>query len=161
MTRAIYCVFLFLLACSAKESKESKEEQTAPSIKLSNLDGSSIDLDQYKGKTLFINFWATWCGPCIREMPSIARAKDQLQSSDIEFLFASNEEVESIQKFQKKNGLDLNYVLAGNMEELRIEALPTTMIINARGEVVFSEIGFRQWDSPSNIELITKIINDK
>lgn len=154
-------VLLAAVACTNKSDTSSTSDQTGPVIKLSSLDGNPIDMNQFKGKTLFINFWATWCRPCVAEMPSIARAMEQLHSNEIEFLFASNEEVDAINKFAQKRNLDLHYVLAENMEELKIEALPTTMILNSKGEIAFSEIGFRQWDEPSNLELITKIMNAK
>lgn len=157
-------IFLFLaftasvVACGRKEGSGGPVTER---IRLKTLTGEQIDLAHYKGKTLFINFWATWCRPCVEEMPSIDRAKNQLQRDDIEFFFASDEEVESIRKFKEKRGLDLHYVIAENMEELKIEALPTTMIISPKGELVFSEIGFRKWDDPANLELISKIMNDK
>ena len=68
-----------LLSCSEKSGNESAHEQIAVSetqkVKLKDLNGQSIDLGQYKGKTIFINFWATWCKPCIQEMPTINNAQ--------------------------------------------------------------------------------------
>jgi len=145
--------------CTTKKSEDAGI--TLHDIELNTLEGRELDLSQFEGKVLFVNFWATWCRPCVEEMPSIERAKNQLPGDKIEFLFASNEEVDDILKFRDKRGLNLHYVLAGNMEELKIEALPTTMIVNPNGEIVFSEIGFRRWDDSSNLELITQIINNR
>lgn len=155
-------LFLLLLAvsCSQKQKNQEQAESITDKIKLTELNGQSIDLNQYRGKTVFINFWATWCGPCIKEMPSIERAKNMLKESDIEFLIASNETVEQIQSFNTKRNLNLHYVQLQNLEELGIPALPTTYIINPVGELVFSETGFREWDEAANIELLTKIIED-
>jgi hypothetical protein len=92
-------------------------------------------------------------------MPSIGRAKDILKGQEIEFLFASNEEDERIQSFRESYALNLNFVRVENIEELNIQALPTTFIISPSGNLALSETGFRNWDDASNIELITKIIN--
>lgn len=159
----IAVVFLLLLvSCKEKESStnktkpavKAKVESEFDKIKLTELDGKPIDLYQYAGKTIFINFWATWCGPCIQEMPSIQKAKSSLKDQDVVFLFASNEEVEAIEAFSKKQSYDFHYVRVENLEQLNIMALPTTYIFNPNKQLVFSEMGYRKWDSKSNIDLI-------
>lgn len=166
LSKILLCLSLTILivACTGKSKEQSSASKTEePSIqekiKIKELDGKVIDLNGYKGKTIFINFWATWCGPCIKEMPSIERAKNALKDSKIEFLVASNEAVEQIQSFTTKRNLNLHYVQLQNLEELAIPALPTTYIISPSGELVFSETGYREWDEAANIELLTKIIN--
>lgn len=155
-------VFLMFFSCTGKTSEQQgtskEEEMLTEKIRLKELNGEPIDLQQYKGKTIFINLWATWCGPCIKEMPSIERAKKAFTDGNIEFLIASNESIEEIEGFIKKRNLDLHYVQLENLEELNVQALPTTFIINSAGELRFSETGYREWDTAENIELITKII---
>jgi thiol-disulfide isomerase/thioredoxin len=153
---------LLLVSCKEKESANNKNEPEVKTqvqsefdkIKLTELDGSPIDLHQYKGKTIFINFWATWCGPCVQEMPSIQKAKSRLKDEDIVFLFASNEEVEAIEAFKKRQSYDFHYVRVENLEQLNIMALPTTYIFNPNKKLIFSEMGYRKWDSKNNIDLI-------
>ena len=62
-------------------------------------------------------------------------------------------------KFQDKHSYDFNYVRVENLEELNIQALPTTYIFNPAGKLEFSEAGYRTWDAADNIEMISKIIN--
>lgn len=149
--------------CKSKTSEQAAapvvKESITTKIKIKELNNEAIALDQHQGKTIFINFWATWCGPCIKEMPSIERAKNMLKDRNIEFMVASNESVEQIQGFATKRNLDLHYVQLQNLEELNIPALPTTYIIDPAGELVFSETGYREWDEAANIELLTKIID--
>lgn len=156
-------LMLGVFGCAGKSSDQSAAKEVNESIiakiKIKDLNNQPIDLNQYQGKTIFINFWASWCGPCIKEMPSIERAKDILKNSNIEFLFASNESVEQIKGFTTKRNLNLHYVQLQNLEELNIQALPTTFIISPDGELVFSETGYREWDEAGNIELLTKITN--
>ncbi len=147
-------LFFGCLACSG-----SKDNDIAK-VKLKELTGQSIDLAQFEGKAVFINFWATWCKPCIQEMPTIADAQEKLKNENVVFLFASNEEPDQIEKFIKKHSYNFHYVHLENMEALKIQALPTTFIFNPEGKMKFSENGFRTWDEPANIELITKIMND-
>ncbi len=129
-------------------------------VKLTDLNNRSIDLGQYSRKVLFINFWATWCKPCIIEMPSIQNAQDILKNENIEFLIGSNETTEQIEKFKSEHEYNFNYVRVENLEELNITAIPATFIFNKESKLVFSEMGFRKWDAPENIELIRKIIKN-
>jgi len=155
MKYSIFSLFLvLLLACSSDKNKDIVK------VRLTELNGQEIDLSQYEGKAVFINFWATWCKPCIQEMPTIANVQEKLQNENVIFLLASNEEAVQIDKFMKKHNYNFRYVHLENMEALNIQALPTTLIYNPQGKLKFSETGFRIWDEPQNIELITKIIND-
>lgn len=160
LTNKLSFIFLLVAASCSQRQGQENATQIRDKIKLTELNGKSIDLNQFQGKTLFINFWATWCGPCIKEMPSIERAKNKLAESNIEFLVASNEAVDQIQSFIAKRNLNLHFVQLQNFEELGIPALPVTYIINSKGELVFSEAGYREWDDDANIELLTKIIED-
>lgn len=151
-------VLSFIFGCDDADQKQddnqSKPGITLSSIQLSNLDGASFSLEQFKGKTVFLNFWATWCKPCLQEMPSIKSAIEKINNKDIVFLFASDETVEQIENFKNKNDYNFNYVKAGNMEELNIMALPTTFIFDKSGNLVFNEMGFRKWEEKENIDLI-------
>ncbi len=129
-------------------------------IELTDLNGEKINLTDQKGKTLFINFWATWCRPCLEEMPSIVALQELLKNENIEFYFASDEDVEKIQRFIKTRQMNSNFVRVENPESLGIEALPTTFIFDGNGELVFSEVGYRKWDNPGAIEIVRNLINN-
>ena len=92
-------------------------------------------------------------------MPTINSAQRMFKDNDVVFLFASNEEIDRINAFSTKHSYEFRYVKLENMEELKIQALPTTFIFDSDGELKFSETGFRMWDEPANINLITKIKN--
>jgi thiol-disulfide isomerase/thioredoxin len=152
-------MFTLLITFACSSSKEKLEGTIAlENIELSTLSGEKINLADYRGRTVFINFWATWCRPCIQEMPSIASLQKSLAGENIEFLFASDEEVEKILKFKASRSMDLNFVRVENPEALGIQALPTTFIFNQNGKHVFSEVGFRKWDDPTSLELVTRLI---
>jgi thiol-disulfide isomerase/thioredoxin len=155
----IFCIVLFtLFGCSG--GKEKSNSTDIVKIKLKEMNDQSIDLEEYKGKAVFINFWATWCGPCIQEMPTIENAQKMLTDQDVVFLLASNEDKDQIEGFIKRHTYNFHYVHLENLEELKIQALPTTFIFNPEGKLKFSETGVRNWNDTANIALITKIIND-
>jgi thiol-disulfide isomerase/thioredoxin len=147
---------------AAYQKTQAVADSTAnATVKLTGLDGWPISLDQYKGRTIFLNFWATWCKPCLREMPHIQSAQEILRKNGIVFLLASNETLEQIKEFKQLHTPGLNFVRLTNMEELGITGLPTTYIYNPQGEKVFAETGYRKWDDSTNIEMILKMNNQK
>jgi thiol-disulfide isomerase/thioredoxin len=148
-------------SCSDSKKQESKSissfQAEIEKIKLTSLKGMPIDMKQYNGKTVFINFWATWCKPCIEEMPTIKKAMDLFKDEKIEFLFASDESTGDIQAFETEHRYGFNYTRAVNMEGLNIIGLPTTFIFDKDGKQVFSEMGYGKWDDKANIDLLLKI----
>lgn len=126
-------------------------------IRLQDLNEQPIDLEKFKGKTIFINFWATWCRPCLEEMPSIDKAQNILRDKDVIFLLASSEPAELIKEFKLNHNYKFNYVRIENSEALNIQGLPTTFIFSPSGRLVFSEMGYRKWDDSNNIHMILKI----
>ncbi len=159
MIRSLFFIFLIALVGCSSQNKGEQSGIVASQIKLTDLDGKEVDLTKFEGKTIFVNFWATWCKPCIQEMPSIAALQTHLAGKNIEFFFASDEEVDKIQKFRESRKMALNFVRVENPEALGIQALPTTFIFDAEGNMIFSEVGFRKWDDPTTIEMVTKLIN--
>jgi thiol-disulfide isomerase/thioredoxin len=162
MKRIYPLIFVLALIVSCKQKNERNNvKRISPllisEIKLSNLMSEPIDLLQYKGRTVFINFWATWCKPCVAEMPSLQRMTKKLDGENIVFLFASDETGREIEEFKRTKGYTLDFVKAGNLSDLNVMGLPTTFIFDKNGELVFSEIGARQWDSVESISLITQI----
>ena len=166
MTLIYKIAVLFILStvsCKGKE-KEIVAPQSGTDIEkvqLTDLNGQLLNIKQYAGKTVFINFWATWCKPCIAEMPSIEKAKNKLSDQNIVFLLASNESIPEIQDFKNSNTYTSTYLRIENMEALNIQAIPTTYIFNPQGKLVFSEMGYRNWDDSANINLILKIVKIK
>jgi thiol-disulfide isomerase/thioredoxin len=155
-------VLISCISCVTKSPDRPDEgEQAVLSpgvIQLTELSGERLDLSQFEGKVIFVNIWATWCAPCIKEIPSIARAQQQLDDSKIVFLLASNESSEQIRDFVSSGLEDMHVVRLENFEELGVPAMPTTFIFDASGELAFSETGFRLWDDQASIELLSGII---
>lgn len=141
---------LLVMSCASGEKKEIELSH----FRLKTLGGEDIDMGRYQGKRVFINVWASWCKPCIQEMPTIAKAMDELKDSGVVFLFASPEETEDIASFRDRRGFPFEYVRLLNLEALSINALPTTFIFDADGRMVYGEEGLRDWSTPENLEII-------
>lgn len=127
-------------------------------ISLVDLDGNVLSLDSYKGKTVFINYWATWCRPCIAEMPDIDAAAQILQNEDFVFLAASDESADKIRKYVDEVDFGFQFVRsATSVFDLDIKALPTTMIIDKQGNIVYNEAGAKKWNSDTEINKLKEI----
>ncbi len=91
-------------------------------------------------------------------MPSIAEAISEINDTAIHFIIASPEPAADVIPFIKEHKYPFDYALISNTEELNIVALPTTVIFNRNGEIMFSEAGYRNWKSPENIALIKNMM---
>ncbi len=113
------------------------------------LDGTVIRLGDLLGRPVFVNIWASWCGPCIEEMPTIARLHASLQESGVAFLVVSEENRETVRKFVQQEKLSLPvYVSETRLPaELETSGLPATFILDGAGRVVFKHIGMAEWDT--------------
>jgi thiol-disulfide isomerase/thioredoxin len=115
-------------------------------FKIKTLTGEVIDFNQFKGKVVFINLWATWCGPCRVEMPSIQELYYGLDTDKIQFVMLSldrNEDLPKIVKYIDKNSFTFPvYQPKGFLPNvLNVPSIPTTFIIDKNGNVVSKKIG--------------------
>lgn len=123
---------------------------------MTDLEGNAVSLAH--DKLVFINVWATWCGPCNMEMPSIQELYGKYKDNDkIAFYVISDEDTETVVPFVKKKNYDLPlYLYAGRYPmELDGNAIPRTYIIS-KGKVLVSEIGARNWSDPEVVEMIDR-----
>jgi peroxiredoxin len=137
---------------SEKKVVESLPESLVDRIQLVDLDEKEIDLADYKGKTIFINYWATWCRPCLAEMPDLDKAAKILTKENFVFLAASDESIDKIKKFVTKYDYSFKIVHSKtSVFDLDIMALPTTMVIDKKGKIVYNEVGARDWSNEKEL----------
>jgi thiol-disulfide isomerase/thioredoxin len=122
-----------------------RDPDPAPELKIKDLDGKELNLDAYKGKVVLLNFWATWCGPCRAEIPSLIRIqeayKDRLQIIGMD---VDDTDADGLRAFVKTKGI--NYPVAMTSVPVRIayggiSALPTLFLINREGKMVQKHVG--------------------
>lgn len=105
-------------------------------VEVTNLNGNKTELNKYLGKPLVVNYWATWCAPCIKEFPYFEEVKQQL-GDDVNFIMISDEPLEKIIKFSESKTYNFNYLRSTkNLSEYGINARPTTYFYNSKGELI-------------------------
>ncbi len=124
-----------------------------------DLQDRPFDLAETRGKVLFLNFWATWCPPCVAEMPSIQRLYEELQGGEVAFAAVSSEEADAVRRFVEENDYTFPVYVAPDSipRKLRPRAIPTTYIVRPDGMVVVKHVGSVEWDSPQVMEFLRKL----
>jgi thiol-disulfide isomerase/thioredoxin len=143
--------FILFLGCNLSVSRNEKfSDIDSLQLKTSFVDlkNKKVDLTSYEGKKIVINHWATWCGPCIKEMPGIERAQKILKNYDYIFLLVSDEKVSKISEFKNDNKYEFNFLKSVRSNEtLGIYSLPTSYIFDENGIKIETIVGTIIWDS--------------
>lgn len=122
------------------------------SFTVKGLEGNRVDFTTYKDKVIFLNLWATWCGPCRVEMPSIQKLYEKTQSEDIVFVMLALDkdgEEPKIRNYIEKNNFTFPVVMpsGGLSAQLNVPTIPTTFIISKEGKIVHQKIGTTNYDT--------------
>jgi peroxiredoxin len=123
---------------------------SAPDFSLPDLDGRTVALSDYRGKVVLVNIWATWCPPCVAEMPSMVKLYRQMEGSDFEILAVSIDEggADTLAPFVKKHNLTFPILLdpQGTIKSTyRITGVPESFVVNRQGLLVKKVIGPLDW----------------
>lgn len=142
---------LFLQVAQAQQSLTAlKNPSAAPPLILRDMDGVKHDIRDYRGRPVIINFWATWCPPCRRELPSMNRAWKKLKEEGIVMLAVDvGEDEDTIFTFMADYPIDFSVLLdsEGKVSEAwPVRGLPTTFVLDGQGRLVYRAIGGREWD---------------
>lgn len=129
---------------------------------LRDLEGKVVDVNGFKGKTIFLNIWATWCGPCRVEMPSIQNLYSQVDSTRIVFIMLSvdrSQDIHKVRDFVADKGYTFPvYTPAGNLpEQLQVGSIPSTFIIGPDGRIASKETGAANYDTPEFNAFLQKL----
>lgn len=130
---------------------------------LYGLDGRSVDLADYKNKLIFLNFWATWCGPCRAEMPSMADLHRQLGEEGLLVVAVTDEEPETVRAYLEDEPYPFTVLLDPKgllFQKLRVRALPTTFVIDSAGKIVLEHEGGYLWNTPKVIEQFRSLLSE-
>lgn len=127
---------------------------------LFDMDGKRFNLEETRGKVVVVNFWATWCPPCVAEMPSFQQLYEAY-GSNVQFVFYANDELERVQSFMVKKKYSFPVYIAGTEvpAELEHPSIPTTYIIDTQGNIVLKEVGAADWDSRAVFDLLDRLLS--
>ena len=124
---------------------------------LINREDEHIPFSSFEGKVLFINRWATWCAPCIAEMPDIAELEAELNTGDVVFLLISDEQESIVDAFQNEHNLPL-YVSRGRVPIiLNGRGLPSSIIVDKEGVIRYQHKGPAEWSHPSVVNFLSAL----
>ena len=143
-------------------SEENREALDSYNWNLRDLNGTSINLSHSTGRVAIINFWATWCPPCIAEMPSFQKLYDDY-GNRVDFYFVSSEEEEKLQNFlEKKNyRLPVYQPMSAPPQKMQSRSLPTTYLLSKSGEIVVDKKGSANWNDGGFRKTLDELLNEE
>ncbi len=153
-----------LIAISPKKieaENQVKIPKSAYSWQIQSITGEQKTFQDFSNKVILLNFWATWCPPCVAEMPSIQSLYDKY-GDRIAFILITNDDPKTVKAFMKEKAynLPIYYNLSAVPEVFSSRSIPRTMIISKQGKIVFDKTGAAKWDSESFIKKLNELIND-
>ena len=135
-----------------------------PRLALKDLSGKPVDLASLRGRVVLVNFWATWCEPCIAEMPSIARLEDKLQGKPFAVLAVNyGESRAKVEKFLGKSGVKVHVLLDPDQkaaDDWGAKGLPMSFLIDARGNVRTWVFGERDWSDAASMKRVGDLVSE-
>ena len=120
-----------------------------------DLDENNLDVSVFNEGKIVVSYWATWCAPCIKEMPSMNRAEKILKDYGYTFLLVSDESISKISNFKNEMNFEFNFLKSSkSFETIGIYAMPTSYVFDENGKIVETFVGVIEWDSE---EIINKL----
>jgi peroxiredoxin len=167
MIRKVLLVLMSLLCLSsawaAQTLRALPDRPQAPDFTLKDLSGKSHSLSDYRGKVVLVNFWATWCPPCRKELPSMQRAWEQLRKDNVELLAIDvGEDEETVFVFTGEMSVEPGFPILLDTEgkvssAWPVRGLPTTFVVDRKGRIAYSAVGGREWDDPELLEPVGRL----
>jgi peroxiredoxin len=140
--------------------------KSAPEFTLPDINGKKVSLSDFKGKVILLNFWATWCGPCTGEMPSLNNLYAAFKNEGFVVLAVSIDPSErAVQSFVSAKGITFPVLMDPDKEAYfdlyAVFALPTSFLIDRKGMIVAKILGDREWDSPDMKNKIADLLKQR
>src|SRR5271166_6835064 len=159
-----WIVYLWFFAPRNRRPLEGSgiDQPAAYNWTLEDLDEQQMPFSQLQGKAVFLNIWATWCGPCVREMPSIARLAEnpRLKGKNIEFVCVSTDDsTDKVVRFVRDKNWPMTVLRAQSLPPVfspEPPAIPATYIITPGGRIVAAEVGANDWDNADVVAFLEK-----
>jgi len=141
---------------------QPRTERAAPEFSLKDINGNTVNLKDFQGKPVLLNFWATWCEACKEELPSMQRLYETLSSQGIEVVAISIDRgnFDRVKRYAEEYKLTFPILLDPDQKVRKhyyIMGLPTTYLIGPNGKLKGFASGARVWDSPDSIQMMTSL----
>ncbi len=143
------------------ESVENQEQLSKFDYewKLVDREGNSVALSDFSGKVILLNYWATWCPPCVAEMPSLQKLYDDYQDKMV-FIFLTSDDKSKVDAFMKKRNFTLPVYFQTSKAPAKLftSSLPTTFLIDQNGKILIDEVGASDWNGESMRAILDKLL---
>ncbi len=129
-----------------------------------SLDGRTVSLTHFSGKVLFLNVWATWCGPCREEMPSMAELYREFGGQGLVMVAVSSEDVNTVRDYAASARYPFTILVDSEdvlSQRFGINAIPTTFIVDKQGQLVYQRVGGNDWSSSGVREQIRNLLSNE
>lgn len=130
-------------------------------FKIKTLDGRNVDFNEFKGKPVFLNLWATWCGPCRAEMPSIQKLYEKVNKDSIAFVILSldaEDQLQKVGKYVESKEFTFPVFIAGDLPpQLQVKMIPTTFVIDKDGTLAYKKSGMADYDTKQFKKFLDKL----
>jgi peroxiredoxin len=141
-----------------------KTPAAAPNFELKDPAGKPLSLKDFRGKVVFLNFWATWCPPCIEEMPAMEKLHQELEKDGLVMLAVNFQEgPERVKEFFTQHNLTFTPLLDRDgkvTEQYQAWGLPVSVVINKRGQIAARATGSKDWHSDEARQFFKKLLAD-
>jgi thiol-disulfide isomerase/thioredoxin len=136
--------------------------RAAPALELKNLDGDTCNIASAHGRWIFVHFWASWCGPCRKEMPTIQAIMSEFKNTKLKIILVNTAETEDTTfGFIGSIAPELNSLLDSDgqaTERWQPRGLPSTYFVDPEGRLQYLALGGRAWNSPRYLEFLHSLI---
>ena len=133
-------------------------------IQLKDFFGNTVSLSDFRGKVVFLNFWATWCPPCVIEMPSMQKLHRRFKDRNFVMVAINSQETGAqVKSFFDKYKLSFSALLDSSGEVgtwFDVNAFPTTFVLDKQGRIIGRALGPREWDSQASVALFDYLIDN-
>ena len=135
----------------------------ASNFRLDDLGGRKVELKHFKGKVVFLNFWATWCGPCKEEMPAMEALYNQFKDKDFVFLAISVDYagLKTVKEFVEKYRYTFPVLMdpkGETLDRFGVKGIPTTVLIDRKGLMIGKAVGPKDWKRPEVISILNLLL---
>ena len=160
-----FCSATLLTILCAFVTTASAAESFYDKLQVTDIEGSSVDLNTHKDGIVLVNFWATWCPPCIKEMPSMQRLQQQFAPEKFQIIAINmGQSATTVESFLMEQSFEFDLpVYLDDMgrafTDLKIQGMPSSFLLDEQGQLIETIVGSREWDHPENIKALQALID--